>query len=145
MLLEASKKAGQTKIVALLEAMLLKFQEEAGKTVEVEEAYKDKDSGALYDLMIDEVTRHLDAYIERKHGKVVHYNQEKQLGTILVANETPSVFFRQADFIYDEEVRRYQRVDFTEINTYDTKKQMMTSKAILILESEDEDELNFNY
>lgn len=145
LLLEASKKAEQTKIVALLEAMLLKFQEEAGKTVEVEEAYKDKDSGALYDLMIDEVTRHLDAYIERKHGKVVYYNQEKQLGTILVSNETPSVFFRQADFIYDEEVRRYQRVEFTEINTYDTKKQAMTSKAILILEGEDEDALNFNY
>lgn len=144
LLLEASKQAEQTKTVALLEAMLAKFKEEAGATVEVEEAYKDKDSGALYDLMIDEVTRHLDAYVERKHGKVIHYNQEKQLGTIVVSNE-PSVFFRQADFIYDEEVRRYERVDFTEINTYDTKKQAMTSKAVLILEGEEEDELNFNY
>lgn len=143
LLLESSKQAGQEKIASLLEAMLAQFKNEAGQTVEVEETYKDKDSGKLYDLMIDELTRHLDAYVERKHGKVIHYNEEKQLGTIVVSNE-PSVFFRQADFIYDEEVRRYERVDFTEINTYDAKKQSVTTKACLILEGEDDD-LRFNY
>lgn len=144
LLLEASKTAGQDKIVTLLESMLAQFKNEAGQTVEVAEAYKEKNSGELYDIMIDEVTRHLDAYVERKHGKVIHYNEEKQLGTIVVTNE-PSVFFRQADFIYDEEVRRYERVDFTEIKTFDTKKQAVTTKACLILESEDSNDFHFNY
>lgn len=144
LLLEACKQAGQEKIAELIEAMLGKFKEENGKTVEIAETYQNKDSGEIYDLMIDELTRHLDAFVERKHGKVIHYNTDKQLGTIAINKNEPTVFFRQADFIYDEEVRRFERVDFTEINTYDTKKQSLTSKAILILESE-EDDLNFHY
>lgn len=143
-LLEASQAANQERIVALLTAMLAKFKEEAGEAVEIEEKYQGKDSGELYDDMMDELTRHLDAYVERKHGKVIHYNTEKQIGTIVVDKE--STFFRQADFIYDEEVRRFERVDFTVINTYDNRKQALTSKACLILESEEqEDDFNFGY
>ncbi len=143
LLLEAAKKADQPKIVELLEAMLAVFEKEDGKEVEVDEKYASRTSGDLYDLMIDEVTRHLNAFVERKHGKVVHYNTEKMLGTIAVQGEQ-STFFRQADFIYDEEVRRYERVDFTKIQTYDGKKDVITTKAILILESED-DGFNFRF
>lgn len=144
LLLEASKDAKQERMVSILTAMLAKFKEEAGEVVEIEEKYQTKDSGDLYDDMMDELTRHLDAYVERKHGKVVHYNVEKQIGTIVTDEE--STFFRQADFIYDEEVRRFERVDYTIINTYNSKKQAITSKACLILESDQqEDEFNFGY
>lgn len=144
LLLEAAKHAGQTKTTELLEAMLAKFKQEAGKEVSIDEKYQSQNSGALYDLMIDEVTAHLDAYVERKKGKVIHYNTEKELGTISTKRDEPTVFFRQADFIYDEEVRRFEHVEFTEINTYDTKKKTTTSKAVLILESDDDD-FNFRY
>lgn len=143
MLLNAAKIAGHDKAVSLLEALIAKLNQEAGKEATVEEAYANMDSGEIYDRMIDEVTRHLDLYIERKTGKVVHYNEEKELGSIAVGGQ-PSIFFRQADFIYDEEVRRYERVDFTEMKTYDRKKQTITSKAVLIMESEEED-FNFGY
>ena len=111
MLLNAAKIAGHDKAVSLLEALIAKLNQEAGKEATVEEAYANMDSGEIYDRMIDEVTRHLDLYVERKTGKVVHYNEEKELGSIAVGGQ-PSIFFRQADFIYDEEVRRYERVDF---------------------------------
>ena len=143
MLLNAAKIAGHDKAVSLLEALIAKLNQEAGKEATVEEAYANMDSGEIYDRMIDEVTRHLDLYVERKTGKVVHYNEEKELGSIAVGGQ-PSIFFRQADFIYDEEVRRYERVDFTEMKTYDRKKQTITSKAVLIMESEEED-FNFGY
>ena len=92
-------------------------------------------------------------YLERQQARQDHfttqlygkrnYNEEKELGSIAVGGQ-PSIFFRQADFIYDEEVRRYERVDFTEMKTYDRKKQTITSKAVLIMESEEED-FNFGY
>ena len=144
LLLDASKDANQTRIVSILTAMIAKFKEEAGEEVEIEEKYQTSDSGQLYDDMMDELTRHLDAYVERKNGKIVHYNTEKQIGTIVTDEQ--STFFRQADFIYDEEVRRFERVDYTIINTYDHRKQAMTSKACLILEAEQqEEEFNFGY
>lgn len=143
LLLDAAKIAGHDKAVSLLEALIAKLNQEAGKEDTVDEAYANMDSGEIYDRMIDEVTRHLDLYVDRKTGKVVHYNEEKELGSISVGGQ-PSIFFRQADFIYDEEVRRYERVDFTEMKTYDRKKQTITSKAVLILENEEED-FNFGY
>lgn len=142
LLLEASIEANQERMVAILKAMISKFAIEAGQEAEVDVKYAGKDSGDLYDDMMDELTRHLDAFVPRIRGKVVHYNQEKQIGSI-VTDET-STFFRQADFIYDEEVRRFERVDYTIINTYDNRKQAMTSKACLILEAEEQEE-NFNF
>lgn len=143
-LLEASKEANQDKIVALLTAMLEKFKEEAGQEANVEEKYQAMDSGELYDDMMDELTRHLDAYVPRNNGKVIHYNQEKEIGSIV--NGEDSIFFRQADYIYDEEVKRFDRVEYTIINTYDNRKQAITSKACLILKSEEqEDPFNFGY
>ena len=78
MLLNAAKIAGHDKAVSLLEALIAKLNQEAGKEATVEEAYANMDSGEIYDRMIDEVTRHLDLYVERKTGKVVHYNEEKR-------------------------------------------------------------------
>lgn len=143
LLLEAAKVAGDDHAVELITAMNLAFDKEAGKDVELPEAFANKTSGELYDRMIDEVTRHLDLYVERKKGKVIHYNEEKELGSIAVGDE-PAIFFRQADFIYDEEVRRYERVEFTEMKTFDRKKQAITKKAVLVLESEEET-FNFGY
>jgi hypothetical protein len=75
---------------------------------------------------------HLDRYIPRQEGKVVYYNYEREFGSILVENEEDNLFFRQADFIEDEEVRKYDVVAYSKINTYDAKKQRPSTKAILL-------------
>lgn len=53
------------------------------------------------------------------------------------------IFFRQADFAYDEEVERNIRVNYTVLPTYDSKKQRLTEKAILVtIDDSDYDFIN---
>lgn len=143
LLLEASKKAGQEKIVELVEAMLCHFQIEDGKTVEGEVPYPNETSGSLYDLAYDELMNNLDAYVERKKGKVVFYNEERKFGLVAEGKE-PAVSFYQADFIDDEEVKKYKRTTYTLLNFYDNKKQQVNQRAILLAGYED-DSFNFNF
>ena len=50
---------------------------------------------------------------------------------------------RQADFAYDEEVERNIRVNYTVLPTYDSKKQRLTEKAILVtIDDSDYDFIN---
>ena len=53
------------------------------------------------------------------------------------------ILFRQADFAYDEEVERNIRVNYTVLPTYDSKKQRLTEKAILVtIDDSDYDFIN---
>ena len=82
--------------------------------------------------MMEELTNHLDKLVEREQGKVTYYNQEKLLGNIRTPQDT-SIFFRQADYIYDEEVERRDEVSYTVLPSYDRKKDTLTNRAVLIL------------
>ena len=82
--------------------------------------------------MMEELTNHLDKLVEREQGKVTYYNQEKLLGNIRTPQDT-SIFFRQADYIYDEEVERRDEVSYTVLPSYDRKKDALTNRAVLIL------------
>ena len=85
---------------------------------------------------------HLDSLVTRKSGKVVYYNEQNQFGNISVYDHDP-IFFRQADFAYDEEVERNIRVNYTVLPTYDSKKQRLTEKAILVtIDDSDYDFIN---
>ena len=84
----------------------------------------------------------LDKYVERIEGTVVHYNRQKELGTISRYDED-GIFFRQEDYVYDEEVQRHDKVEYTPIETFDNKKGIVTSKAILIVTTEEY--VDFNY
>ena len=108
----------------------------------IDEKYQGKDSSTLYDEMYDLIMSHLDSLVVRKSGKVVYYNEQNQFGNISVYDHDP-IFFRQADFAYDEEVERNERVNYTVLPTYDTKKQRLTEKAILItIDDSDYDFIN---
>ena len=78
----------------------------------IDEKYQGKDSSTLYDEMYDLIMSHLDSLVTRKSGKVVYYNEQNQFGNISVYDHDP-IFFRQADFAYDEEVERNIRVNYT--------------------------------
>ena len=43
-----------------------------------------------------------------------------------------NLFFRQADYIYDEIVEKRDVVEYSIMKTYDVKKQVPTTKAILL-------------
>ena len=124
----------QNELIALTSAFVYKIKEETNASVEelsIDEQYLPLDSSSLYDRLYNLLMDHLDAYIERHEGTVVYYNEEKELGSIGIET-ADNLFFRQADYIYDEDVKKKDVVEYSIMKTYDTKKQMPTSKAILI-------------
>ncbi len=131
-LLEAAKKAEYTTLSDLVELLLNKINKEAGRIVDIEnDPHPNEDSGIIYDRMMEELTAHLDKLVERVQGKVIYYNNDKQFGNIRTPQGN-SIFFRQADYIYDEEVQKYDVVEYTVIPSYDRKKDEQTSRAVLI-------------
>lgn len=123
-LVEACTKANYEKL-ATIATKLVETMEEEIKTK------SDLGSGNIYDDMMDELTGHLGELVKRQEGKVVYYNDEKQLGNI----QTPQderLFFMQRDYIFDEDVERNDIVEYTVLPTYDRKKDIVTSKAVLI-------------
>lgn len=95
------------------------------------EKYQDMDSSSLYDRLYNQVMEHLDSYIDRYEGTIVYYNADKEFGSIYQEDDD-NLFFRQGDYIYDEEVKKRDVVEYSIIKTYDVKKQRTTTKAILL-------------
>ena len=125
---------------SFIKALCNENQKECDFTIDVK--YQGKDSSSLYDEMYDLIMSHLDSLVTRKSGKVVYYNEQNQFGNISVYDHDP-IFFRQADFAYDEEVERNIRVNYTVLPTYDSKKQRLTEKAILVtIDDSDYDFIN---
>ena len=125
---------------SFIKALCNENQKECDFTIDVK--YQGKDSSTLYDEMYDLIMSHLDSLVTRKSGKVVYYNEQNQFGNISVYDHDP-IFFRQADFAYDEEVERNIRVNYTVLPTYDSKKQRLTEKAILVtIDDSDYDFIN---
>lgn len=98
--------------------------------------YQELNSSELYDRMYDEIMSNLNKYLDRSEGVVVYYNQDNSFGSISRYDED-NVFFRQSDYVYDEEIQRGDKVEYTLINTYDNKKDRITTKAILIITTEE--------
>lgn len=115
----------------LAAALVKKLDPEAEVKEDVSE-YEDKDASEVFDALYNAIMYHLDRYIPRQEGKVIYYNYTREFGSILMENEEDNLFFRQSDFIDDEEVRKYDVVEYTKINTYDAKKQQPSTKAILL-------------
>lgn len=93
--------------------------------------YADLTASDAFDRVYSEVIYHLENYITRHEGKVVFYNHDKSFGSIFQDGEE-NLFFRQADFLDDEEVEKYDVVEYSVIKTYDRKRQQMSSKAVLL-------------
>ena len=143
---EATKRTNDPELIEIVDLFLTKLCQENNKEYTPEndhgDKYKDQDSSELYDIMYEKIMNSLDKYVERVEGTVVHYNNQKALGTISKYDED-GIFFRQADYVYDEEVQRRDKVEYTPIETFDNKKGVVTSKAILIVTTEEY--LDFGY
>lgn len=143
---EATIRTNDSDLIEIVDAFITKLCQENNQGYTPEKDYGDKyldhDSSELYDIMYDKVMNNLDKYVERIEGTVVHYNNQKALGTISEYDED-GIFFRQADYVYDEEVQRHDKVEYTPIETFDNKKGIVTNKAILIITTEEY--LDFGY
>ena len=129
-----AKAKGQDKAHALAECLIMKLEEENGNAYEADvdlADYADLSASDAFDRVYSEVIYHLENYITRHEGKVVFYNHDKNFGSIFQDGEE-NLFFRQADFLDDEEVEKYDVVEYSVIKTYDRKRQQMSSKAVLL-------------
>ena len=129
-----AKAKSQDKAHALAECLIKKLEEENGKPYEADvdlADYADLTASDAFDRVYSEVIYHLENYITRHEGKVVFYNHDKNFGSIFQDGEE-NLFFRQADFLDDEEVEKYDVVEYSVIKTYDRKRQQMSSKAVLL-------------
>ena len=129
-----AKAKGQDKAHALAECLIKKLEEENGNAYEADvdlADYADLTASDAFDRVYSEVIYHLENYITRHEGKVVFYNHDKNFGSIFQDGEE-NLFFRQADFLDDEEVEKYDVVEYSVIKTYDRKRQQMSSKAVLL-------------
>lgn len=97
----------------------------------IDEQYQSMNSSELFDRLYNQLMEHLDAYLDRFEAKVVYYNEDKGFGS-LYQEDDDNLFFRQADYIYDEEVKKHDVVEYSVMKTYDMKKGRPTTKAILL-------------
>ena len=121
-------------VIALANALVYQIKAETSQSLEeltIDEKYKDVDSSSLYDRFYNQLMEHLDSYIDRYEGRVVYYNNAKEFGSIYQEDDD-NLFFRQADYIYDEEVQKRDVVEYSVMKTFDVKKQVPTTKAILL-------------
>ncbi len=129
-----AKAKSQDKAHALAECLIKKLEEENGNAYEADADladYADLTASDAFDRVYSEVIYHLENYITRHEGKVVFYNHDKNFGSIFQDGEE-NLFFRQADFLDDEEVEKYDVVEYSVIKTYDRKRQQMSSRAVLL-------------
>lgn len=141
---KATDQTEDSLLITIVDSFIKKLCDENNKPCDltVADKYQAKDSSQLYDDMYDLIMSHLNKYVERQSGKIVYYNEVSEFGNISVYDHDP-IFFRQSDFVYDEEVERNIRVDYTVFPTYDAKKQRITEKAILItIDNSDYDYIN---
>ena len=143
---EATLRTEDADLIEIVDIFLTKLCQENNREYtsvnDYGDKYSDQNSDELYDIMYDKIMNNLDKYVERIEGTVVHYNRQKELGTISRYDED-GIFFRQEDYVYDEEVQRHDKVEYTPIETFDNKKGIVTSKAILIVTTEEY--IDFNY
>lgn len=134
MIYEMASKGDQKEVTHLASALVYQLKVENNETTDdyqINDEYKDSDSSTLYDRLYNQLMEHLDSYIDRYEGKVIYYNQDKEFGNIYREDED-HLFFRQADYIYDEDVEKRDVVEYSIMKTYDVKKQRTTTKAVLI-------------
>ena len=143
---EATLRTEDADLIEIVDIFLTKLCQENNREYtsvnDYGDKYSDQNSDELYDIMYDKIMNNLDKYVERIEGTVVHYNRQKELGTISRYDED-GIFFRQEDYVYDEEVQRHDKVESPHIETFDNKKGIVTSKAILIVTTEEY--VDFNY
>ncbi|MFV0395740.1 MAG: hypothetical protein ACK5LC_15365 [Coprobacillaceae bacterium] len=136
-LLAATKLTNNEVLIEIVDIFISKLAKENNLAYETIKEYPEDHKYAalsadeLYDGMYNLIMKNIKEYVDRVQGTIVHYNTNKKFGTISTPDEE-GIFFKQADYVYDEEVQRRDVVEYTILPTYDTKKARITAKAILI-------------
>ena len=137
---EATARTNDAQLMEIVDAFLTALCQENKQEYTADNNYGDRyvdyDASALYDIMYEKIMNNLDKFVDRIEGTVIHYNNDRGFGTISKYDED-GIFFRQSDYVYDEEVQRHDKVEYTPIETFDVKKGVVTSKAILIVTTEE--------
>ncbi len=138
-LLEATIRTKREDLIEIVDIFISKLAKENTLPYQTMQEYPEDHKYAalsadeLYDGMYNIIMKNLNVYVARNKGTVVHYNQSKKLGTI----GSEGIFFKQTDYVYDDEVQRHDSVEYSVLPTYDTKKDRLTTKAILIITTEE--------
>lgn len=136
-LLAATKVTENADLIDSVDAFVTALCKEAGVEYSALKEYPEATSSDLYDVLYNKVMSNLGLFVERKEASVVYYNGNSKIGTIGSEYKEDGIFFRQADFVYDEDVQKRDKVEYTVLPTYDNKKQTISSKAILIVTTEE--------
>lgn len=134
MILDMASQKENQEVLDFVQALVYKIKEETNQDTSeesIKDEYKDTNSSTLYDRLYNQLMEHLDQYIDRYEGKIVYYSNDKEFGSIYQEDDD-NLFFRQADYIYDEVVEKRDVVEYSVIKTFDRKKQIPTTKAILL-------------
>lgn len=132
--LKMVKGGNHSEVTSLAQALIYQLKAENGKDLAdctIADEYKDVNSSTLYDRFYNQLMEHLEEYITRYEGKIVYYNKDKEFGSIYQEDDD-NLFFRQADYIYDEVVEKRDVVEYSVMKTFDVKKKVPTTKAVLI-------------
>ncbi|MEG0277247.1 MAG: hypothetical protein RR630_09465 [Coprobacillus sp.] len=134
LVLDMAKHVNKQDIIDLTSALIYKIKEETSQDLTdcfILDEYKDIDSSSLYDRLYNQLMENLSPFIERYEGKVVYYNADKEFGSIYQEDDD-NLFFRQGDYIFDEVVEKRDVVEYSVMKTFDGKKRITTTKAILL-------------
>lgn len=131
--LEAVKRTNNENLIQTVDAFLYNLAIENNKEyTAISTPSHTTDSSELYDKVYNLIMTNLELLIERHSGTVGYYSHQGNYGIIDCQFDEDGVFFRQADYIYDEEVEKRDGIEFTSLDVYDVKKQRITKRAILI-------------
>lgn len=103
----------------------------------------DISSSELYDKVYNFIMSNLSLFIDRHQGDVSYYSHQGKYGTITGQVDEDGIFFRQDDYIYDDEVEKRDVVEYSTIPVYDIKKRLVTTRAILIYTTEEYQSFDF--
>lgn len=130
-ILTMAKDKQDAKAVALAEIVIKEFDPEFTVDTDLGD-YASLDADHAYDKLYDEIMYHLSRFIPREEGKVIYYNREKGFGSILQEEEDDNLFFRQSDCIEDDDVHKFDVVEYSRISTYDAKKDRPSQRAVML-------------
>ncbi len=134
LILDMVQTSNVQEVTQLAEALVYKIKEETQQPLDnshICDELASLNSSDLYDRLYNQLMEHLDSYIDRYEGRVVYYNTDKEFGNI-ARHDDDNLFFRQSDYIYDEEVVKRDVVEYSVMKTFDVKKQVTTYKAVLL-------------
>lgn len=142
--LEAAKRVNNESITHTVDQFLYNLALENNKEYTPIQAYSETlDSSPLYDKVYNLIMSNLALFIDRHQGSVGYYSYQGNYGIINGQCREDGIFFRQSDYIYDEEVEKRDGVEYSVMPVFDVKKQVVTERAILVYTVDQYQNFNF--